>query len=71
MTNRNGVFKRLKIDAAIKESIVDIIPLLHDGDSVDNYLVQKAAITFHSFPTVAELRQKSKDMQGLIQMEMY
>ncbi len=71
MTNRNGVFKRLKIDAAIKESIVDIIPLLHDGDSVDNYLVQKAAITFHTFPTVAELRQKSKDMQGLIQMEMY
>ena len=71
MTDKNGVFKRLNIDAAVQESIVDIFPLLQDGDTVENYLVQKAAISFHTFPTVAELRQKSRDMQELIQMEMY
>ena len=70
MTPRDGKVLDVFFDQTVCENIVDTMMWWQAGDIIDDFMTQKLGIVFLKFQSLAEMQEKSQNMQALIHAKL-
>jgi hypothetical protein len=71
MSSKNGIIKSIQIDNELMQNnVYNSIMLMKAGDSIHNYMTDKAAILFLKYSSKEEMLEKTHEITRLVRLEM-
>jgi hypothetical protein len=70
MTSHAGEVRRVTVEQSVEQNVIDQLMWWKAGDKVVDFLTQKFGIVFLQFSSMAEMKQKTENMQDLIRVEL-
>jgi hypothetical protein len=67
---KNGLVKNVIIDDSLKNNIYDELFWWKAGDMIENYLVQKLGVVMLRYDSMAEMIEKTNQLNNLIWVEV-
>ena len=68
MSCKNGIFKDVIFNDAIKENIIDKFMILKRGDKIIDFMTQRLGIVFLKYNSKKEMNKKNEKIHELIKV---